>query len=90
MPAALSSEQQAEVKEGCYELLLVLAETVAAQDPGQLDRALVILESADRLMPDHSRAFHLRKASLLARKKDAAGEKRELELAQRAAPADRG
>jgi len=86
LPAALSSEQQTEVKEGCYELLLVLAETVTAQDPGQVDRALVILESADRLAPDHSRAFHLRKASLLARKKDAAGENRERDLAQRVRP----
>ena len=64
LPASLSSEQQAEVKEGCYELLLVLAEAVAAQDPAQVDRALRILESADRLRPDHSRAYHLRKASL--------------------------
>ena len=64
LPASLSSEQQAEVREGCYELLLVLAEAMAAQDPAQVDRALRILESADRLRPDHSRAYHLRKASL--------------------------
>ena len=64
LPASLSSEQQAEVREGCYELLLVLAEAVAGQDPAQVDRALRVLESADRLRPDHSRAYHLRKASL--------------------------
>ena len=34
LPASLSSEQQAEVGEGCYELLLVLAEAVATQDAG--------------------------------------------------------
>ena len=33
LPATLSSEQQAEVGEGCYELLLILAEAVATQDP---------------------------------------------------------
>ena len=64
LPASLSSEQQTEVKEGCYELLLVLAEATAAQDPGQVDRACKILDSAGRLRPDHSRAYHLRKASL--------------------------
>ena len=40
---------------------------------GQVDRALRILESADRLRPNHSRAYHLRKASFLARKNDRAG-----------------
>ena len=86
LPAALSSEQQAEVNEGCYELLLVLAETVAAEDSGQVDRALLILASADRLRPEHSRAFHLRKAALLALKKDVTGEQRERELAQKILP----
>jgi serine/threonine protein kinase/Tfp pilus assembly protein PilF len=86
LPAALSSEQQTEVGEGCYELLLVLAEAVATQDAGQVDRALRILERADRLRPDHSRAYHLRKASCLARRKDPAGEARELAEAQRVRP----
>ena len=86
LPASLSSEQQTEVKEGCYELLLVLAEAVATQDPAQVDRALRILDSADRLRPDHSRAYHLRKASCLARKDDRAGEARELAEAQRVRP----
>jgi len=83
LPRALASEQQAEVGEGCYELLLVLAEAVASQDAKQVDRALAILESADRLRPKHSRAYHLRKASLLARKGDVAGEARELSEAKR-------
>ena len=57
LPAALSKGQQAEVTEGSYELLLVLAEAMAAQEPGKVDRALRILESADRLRPTHSRAL---------------------------------
>jgi len=83
LPAALSSEQRAEVGEGCYELLLILAEAVATQDAGQVDRALHILDSADRLRPNHSRAYHLRKATFLARKNDGAGEARELAEAGR-------
>jgi len=86
LPAALSSEQQTEVREGCYELLLVLAEATAAQDPQQVDRALQILESAGRLRPDHSRAYHLKKASLLALRQDSGGEKGELALAERMPP----
>jgi len=83
LPAALAGEQQTEVKEGCYELLLVLADAVATQDSKQVGRAFQILDSAQRLRPNHSRAYHLRKASLLARKNDRAGEARELALAQR-------
>ncbi len=49
LPTSLSSEQQTEIKEGCYELLLVLAEATASQGPGQVDRALRVLDSADRL-----------------------------------------
>jgi len=83
LPSTMSSEQQAEVGEGCYELLLVLAEAVATPHAKQVDRALRILESADRLRPNHSRAYHLRKASFLALKGDRAGEARELSEAQR-------
>ena len=54
LPASLDGRQQVEVKEGCYELLLVLADAVASQDPGQVDRALGILASGDRLRPEHS------------------------------------
>jgi tetratricopeptide (TPR) repeat protein len=86
LPAELSSRQRTEVKEGCYELLLVLADAVAAQGSGQVDRALRILDSADRLRPEHSRAYHLRKASLLAAKNDSAGEARERALAQHVRP----
>ena len=86
LPASLSSEQQTEVKEGCYELLLVLAEATASQGPAQVDRALRLLESADRLRPGQSRAYHLRKASCLARKGDQAGAARERVEAQRVRP----
>ena len=86
IPASLSREQQAEVKEGCYELLLVLAEATAKEGPGQLDRALRVLDSALRLRQGDSRAYHLRKASCLALKGDPAGEARELAEARRVRP----
>jgi tetratricopeptide (TPR) repeat protein/tRNA A-37 threonylcarbamoyl transferase component Bud32 len=86
LPAALSSEQQAEVKDDCYELLLILAGAVANQGPGQVDRALRLVESADRRRPNHSRAYHLTKASLLGRKNDRAGEALELAQAQLSRP----
>ena len=86
LPAALSSEQQTEVKEGCYELLLALAETMASESPKHIEHALRALDSADRLRPGHSRAFHMTKASCLARNGDQAGADRELALAQRLRP----
>ncbi len=86
LPAALSQEEQAEVRDGCYELLLVLAEAVAAQGPAQVDRALSILESADRLRPEHSRAYFLTKASCLALRNDQDGKKRQLAQAEKLSP----
>ena len=81
LPDFLSSEQQAEVREGCYEMLMVLADVAAGQQPAQVDRALRVLDSAARLRPDHPRAYHLKKASLLAAKNDRAGADRELAAA---------
>jgi serine/threonine protein kinase/predicted Zn-dependent protease len=86
LPATLSQEQRAEVTEGCYELLLILAEAVATQDPGQVEGALRILDSAKRLRPGQTRAFHLRRAACLARKNDRAAEARELALAEGVRP----
>jgi tetratricopeptide (TPR) repeat protein/tRNA A-37 threonylcarbamoyl transferase component Bud32 len=86
LPAALTSEQQTRVKDGWYEMLLMLAEVGAEQDASQVDRALRILDCADHLRPEHTRAYHLRKAALLARKNDSSGSDRELALAERARP----
>jgi tetratricopeptide (TPR) repeat protein len=86
LPASLSKEERSEIEEGCYELLLVLAEALATQDPRQADRALQILASADRLRPKHSSAYHQRRAFCLARKGDRAGEASELAAAERVPP----
>jgi eukaryotic-like serine/threonine-protein kinase len=86
LPAFLSSEQQAEVREGCYELLMVLADVQASPESAQVDRALQVLESAARLRPDQPRAYHIKRASLLAAKNDRAGADRELDLARLVPP----
>jgi serine/threonine protein kinase/Flp pilus assembly protein TadD len=86
LPAMLATEQKSDVKEGCYELLLILAEAVANQAPLQVDQALRILDCADRMWPAHSRAYHLRKASCLALKNDRVGQAQELALAQQRRP----
>ena len=86
LPASLSTEQKSEVREGCYELLMVLADVLVGQDKTQVDGALRILESAARLRPDRPRAYHLKRASLLEAKNDAAGAEAERAEALLVAP----
>jgi eukaryotic-like serine/threonine-protein kinase len=86
LPDSLSIEERSEVREGCYELFMVLADVLAGQDKAQVDGALSVLESAARLRPDHPRAYHLRRASLLAAKNDRAGADRERAEAALVAP----
>jgi eukaryotic-like serine/threonine-protein kinase len=86
LPATLSKDQRAEVAEGYYELLLVLAEAVASQDSERVDSALRILDSANRLRPGQTRAYHLRRAACLTRKQDTAAQARELALAEAVHP----
>jgi tetratricopeptide (TPR) repeat protein len=84
LPQALSIEEQKEVKQGHYELLLILAEAFAhplasenARD--QADQALAILERAARQSPTKRpyQAYHLIKADCLSRKGDTRAAERE-------------
>jgi tetratricopeptide (TPR) repeat protein/tRNA A-37 threonylcarbamoyl transferase component Bud32 len=86
LPQALTAEQQADVKEGSYELLLVLAGTKAGQGPEKVDGALKLLASADQLRPEHSQAYHQRMAACLTIKGDRAGAAREQAEAERVRP----
>ena len=61
-PRRSRASSKSEVREGCYELFMVLADVLAGQDKAQVDRALRILESAARLRPDHPRAYHLKQS----------------------------
>ncbi len=80
LPATLSGPDQAEVAEGCYELLLVLSRT----EPGP-EQGLRRVEQTARLRPP-TRAYHLRKADYLARLGDRASADRERSAAERVQP----
>jgi tetratricopeptide (TPR) repeat protein/tRNA A-37 threonylcarbamoyl transferase component Bud32 len=86
LPPALTAAQQADVKDRCYELLLILAEAVAGKGPAEVDRALAILDSADHLRPERSRAYYLTKAACLALRNDQEGSQRQLKEAERERP----
>jgi len=92
LPSSLTAAEQADIGEGCYELLLVLAEAVAqpltGEDPAlQGDRGLVILDQAARLRAAPTRAYLWRRAACLARRGDKAGQARALTAAQHLEPA---
>ena len=68
LPATFSDRERTEIAEGCYELLLILAEAT-----DQADQGLRLLDQAVRLHPAPTRAYHLRRAVCLARRGDTAG-----------------
>jgi serine/threonine protein kinase len=67
LPASLEPREQEDIKDGCYELLLVLAEAIEQPDQG-----LRLLDEAAELRPP-TQVYHLRRADHLARRGDAAG-----------------
>ncbi len=86
LPVALAPAERSDVRDGCYELLLILAGALAAEDPGQVDRALSTLESADRLRPEHSRAYFLTRAACLTTRNDLDGKKNQIAQAEKLKP----
>jgi tetratricopeptide (TPR) repeat protein len=77
-PASLTEAETAEIVDGRYALLLVLADAVAqpmvGEDPAaHADLALGILDQAARLRPRPTRTYHRARADCLARKGDEAG-----------------
>ncbi len=92
LPPALSSQERDEVTSGFYQLLLILADAVS-QLPGagpaeRANEALRIVNRAEGLLARPTRAFHLRRADFLERKKDSEGASKERAKAERLAPAD--
>jgi tetratricopeptide (TPR) repeat protein len=77
LPASFSPRQHEEIEEGCYELLLILAEAERSPDLG-----LRLLDQAGRLRPP-TRALHLRRADCLARRGDAPASQAERERAEK-------
>jgi serine/threonine protein kinase/Tfp pilus assembly protein PilF len=76
LPQSLSRREHDEIKQGCFELLLILAD--AERSP---DIALRDLDRAERLRPS-TRAVHLRRADGLARRGDAHGAQAERKQAE--------
>jgi tetratricopeptide (TPR) repeat protein len=85
--------EQAEVRDGCYQLLLVLAEVAAQPATGQSPdgrrrharQALAVLDLAARLVPP-TRAYHLRRARYLSLAGDVGEARRESARAAQLSP----
>jgi eukaryotic-like serine/threonine-protein kinase len=82
LPVSLSDEERVNVIEGCYEMLMVLAETVAQPLPGESPRqqaseALRALDRAALLPHNPTHAYHLRRSACLDQAGDPEGAQRE-------------
>ena len=91
LPPTFTRQEQVEIGDGCYELLLVLADAVAQAMPGedpvlQADRGLRILDQASGLRAQPTPTWHRARAECLAGKGDAAGAARERAAAERLRP----
>ena len=82
LPANLKDDEKTKVRDGCYELLLILAEAEEKPDEGLKD-----LDRAARLNPAPTRAYHLRRGACLAHKGDNDAAAKELSLADLLPPA---
>jgi len=81
LPSSLSDRERVEIAEGCYTLLLVMAEAEPTPEAG-----LRRLDQAIRLHPTPTRAYHLRLAACQARAGDKAAATRERNLAEQLQP----
>ncbi len=86
LDAALTEAEKRAAADGCYELLVLLAEVVARDDPKQGPRqALAVLDRAVRLGPP-TRAYHERRARYLKQAGDATGASAEADRAKALQP----
>jgi len=76
LPASLTPREHDEVREGCFEAILILADAEQSAD-----RGLELLDQAGRLGPP-TRAYHLRRAACLDRRGDARRAQSEREQAK--------
>ena len=73
LPESLDEREREEIKEGCYELLLILVDAIEQPELG-----LRLLDQAAKLRPP-TRVYHLRRADQLALRGDLAGANAERE-----------
>jgi serine/threonine protein kinase/lipoprotein NlpI len=76
----LTEDERKEVQQSCYELLLMLAQTVAQDDPPRTEHALRILDQANQ-WGYQTRAYHVQRARYLEQLGDTAGARKERNLA---------
>jgi tetratricopeptide (TPR) repeat protein/tRNA A-37 threonylcarbamoyl transferase component Bud32 len=91
LPRTLDPNEQAEIREDCYQLLLALAEAIALAQSGedrvvQAERGLKTLDQAVGLRSQPAPTYHRLRAECLARKGDAAAAERERHAADRLQP----
>ncbi len=91
-PSALTREEQDEVANGFYELLLILADAVsqspAAEPAPRAEQALRIIDRAPAVRSGATRAYHLRRSAYLDVKGDRDAAARERDLAEGVAPVE--
>jgi len=80
LPTSLHVRERTEIADGCYELLLILADAEPTSDQG-----LRRLDQAARLRPP-TKAYHLRRDACLTKKGDLAGAEQERRLADQLRP----
>jgi eukaryotic-like serine/threonine-protein kinase len=92
LPEELIARERDEVTTGFYELLLILADSVAelrgAAPAERAEQALGVIDRAPTVRSATTRAYHVRRAAYLATKGDQNGAARERSQADRLAPAD--
>jgi len=76
LPESLTPREHDEIREGCFEMLLILADAERSPEQG-----LELLDQAGRLGPS-TRAYHLRRAACLDRRGDTLGAKSERDRAK--------
>ena len=91
LPASFSQEERDEIAQGCYEMLLVLAEAIAQPLAGespirQARDAIQVLERANLLRERPTQALHLRRAACLERAGDSSLAQQERTAAERIKP----
>ena len=80
MPTALNDDEKARLRDGCYDLLLILTQEDDAAE------GLKILDRAIHLRPQATAAYHLRRADCLGRSGDISGRDRETRAAEQTGP----
>jgi tetratricopeptide (TPR) repeat protein len=86
LEACFTTREKADLTSACYELCLILAETLARQDPPQLRQAVGLLDRAAKWGPT-TRAYHLRHGRYMRLLGDDPGAAAEAERAARCRPA---